>query len=94
MAKSQPKILYFARDMDYHASKTCESHDDAVAYISKQSGKGYVEVFELEGDYYHFKTAEWIGPTDRHSIRGPVFGTDVPEGIHKNFIPFILGYTN
>ena len=94
MKSSQPQTIYLGRDMDYHSSKACDNKNDAISYIQSQSGKGYVEVFQLEQDYYQFKTAEWIGPTNRNSIRGTVFGADLPEGVHKSFIPFILGYIN
>jgi len=92
MGTTYPKTIYLARDMEYHSTKTCATANDAAAYIESFSGKGYIEQFDLVDDYYRFVHAEWVGETNRHMVRGTVFGSDIPEGIHKNFIPFVLGH--
>ena len=87
-----PKIIYFGRDMIYHATKACNTKADAINYINTQSNQGYVEIFELEGDYYHFKSAEWVGPLSKGSIKGTTFGSEMSEGVHKNYVALTLGY--
>jgi len=90
--KTTPKIIYLGRDMVYHSTKACDTKADAIAYINTQSGKGYVEIFELNGDYYHFKSAEWTGATDKNTFRGSFFGSEMPEGVHIKYVAVTLGY--
>ena len=91
MSEKLPKIIYYARDMTFHLSQASSSYGTAKDYIKKRSGKGYIEVFELSGDYYHFVKATWIGPSGKNVSRGTIFGELIYWGLRKDFISFTLG---
>ena len=68
------KTVYLARDMIYHMYMGCKSEQDAIDYIARWSGTGYIEKYELEGDYYYFKNAEIVGSSKE---LGPLMGPDL-----------------
>lgn len=94
MKGSLPKTIYLARDMTYHAFMGCDTKSEAETYINGLSKKGYIETFQLEGDYYTFIDAKWIGGREKRETHGPVFGKDLNnQRVHKDHIRFILNYT-
>jgi len=83
--------IFLARDTIFHLYKQCKSRDEAEAYINKWSGKGYIERYELEGDFYYYKDAEFIGKLLRGEVKGPIMGEQLcNQRVHKNFANIIL----
>jgi len=93
MKKDFPNVIFLARDMIFHTFMGYDNKRDAEDYIIHKSGKGYVEVFELEGDYYNFKGAEWVGGKEKREDHGETFGSNLEnQGVFKDHISFILNY--
>jgi hypothetical protein len=88
-----PKIIFLARDMTYHTFMGCDTRQEAEDYINHLSGKGYIETFELENDYYNFKGADWVGGKEKRESHGTTFGSDLEnQGVFKDHISFIFNY--
>jgi len=89
--KAVPETIFLARDMVFYRYNGCLSRDEAEQYINSWSGNGYIEVYELSGNYYYFKGAEWIGSTKGGAARGPVMGEQLNGGgIPKEIRDIIL----
>lgn len=84
--------IFLARDNLFRLYKGCKSREEAEAYINKWSGKGYIEKYELEGDFYYFKEAEFIGKLSRGETRAFVMGEQLcNQRVRKEDANIILG---
>lgn len=91
ISKEKQKIFY-ARDLLFYFNKGFDTFNEAEAYVTRWGGFGFVEEFELNGNYYYFKEATPVGKTQKGQDRGPVFGDKLPEGkVYKKIAYMILG---